>query len=182
MRAHFRHLRFKSFPPGVHRDSLSQNGSCLGSVSVHSLTLPCTLGSMYVMWLPGFLLVRTLVLPLPWLPGFLLLGLQSFKAFALTPGLPSSWPATLQPLCLGRESKASIATVYVFCFVNQRHFMTWQRWKQYIFMSKFTKYRSFICYFSYLLTNIHHWTCDTHQVSYDLMCMKLHEHIWSQKT
>jgi len=32
------------------------------------------------------------------------------NAFALTPGLPSSWPATLQPLCFGCEPKARVAT------------------------------------------------------------------------
>jgi len=45
-------------------------------------------------------------------PG-LLLGLHLCNAFALTPGLPSSWPATLQPLCLGREPKARVATIYI---------------------------------------------------------------------
>jgi hypothetical protein len=38
------------------------------------------------------------------------LGLHPCNAFALTPGLPSSWPVTLQPLCLGREPKARVAT------------------------------------------------------------------------
>jgi hypothetical protein len=67
MRAYFRHLRFKSFPiiqrtsraiefwplqslfevSGVHRDSISQSGSCLGSVRVHSLTLSNIPGSMW---------------------------------------------------------------------------------------------------------------------------------------
>jgi len=32
---------------GIHWDSISQNGSCLGSVRVHSLTLSCTLGSVW---------------------------------------------------------------------------------------------------------------------------------------
>ncbi len=32
---------------GVHRDSISQLGSCLGSVRVHSLTLSCTPGSLW---------------------------------------------------------------------------------------------------------------------------------------
>jgi hypothetical protein len=31
----------------------------------------------------------------------------------VTPVLPSSWPATLQPLCLGREPKARVATLDV---------------------------------------------------------------------
>jgi hypothetical protein len=43
--------------------------------------------------------------------------LQSCKAFALTPGLPSSWPATLQPLCLGRKPKARVATEEVVVVV-----------------------------------------------------------------
>ncbi len=42
-------------------------------------------------------------------PG-LLFGPHPCNAFALTPGLPSSWPATLQPLSLGREPKAKVAT------------------------------------------------------------------------
>ncbi len=120
MRAHFRHLHSKSFPIPqaiefwplqslfevleVHRDSISQNGSCLGSVRVHSLILPHTflrsqeyvmlLPSFFLPWLPGFLLLwlstflllwlssfLLLWLPsffLPWLPGFLLLWLSSF--------------------------------------------------------------------------------------------------------
>jgi hypothetical protein len=67
MRAHFRHLRSKSFPMiqrtpqdiefwplksvfeilGVHWDSFSQSGSCLGSVKAHSLTLSYTPGSLW---------------------------------------------------------------------------------------------------------------------------------------
>ncbi len=43
-------------------------------------------------------------------PG-LLLGPHSCNAFVLTPGLPSSWPGTLQPLCLDREPKARVATI-----------------------------------------------------------------------
>ncbi len=47
------------------------------------------------------------------------LGSHPSNAFALTPGFPSLWlnsqasfwPATLQPLCLGREPKARVATV-----------------------------------------------------------------------
>jgi hypothetical protein len=70
----------------------------------HSLTLSYTLGNN-VMWLPGFLLARNLAMPLPWLPGFLPLGPQPCNAFAFTPGLPSSWLATLQCLCL--DSRAS---------------------------------------------------------------------------
>ncbi len=42
-------------------------------------------------------------------PG-LLFGPHPCNAFTLTPGLPSSWPATLQSLCLGREPKARVAT------------------------------------------------------------------------
>jgi hypothetical protein len=78
---------------GVHRDSISQSGSCIGSVSVHSLTLPhIFLHSWeYVMWLLDFFLAHTLAASLPWLPA-------------------SSWPATLQPLCLGHKPKARVAT------------------------------------------------------------------------
>jgi len=39
------------------------------------------------------------------------LGPQPCNAFALIPGFPSSWPATLQPLCLGHEPKARVATI-----------------------------------------------------------------------
>jgi hypothetical protein len=60
---------------GDHQDSISQIGSCLGSVRVHSLTLSYTPRSM---WCDSW-------------------------AF--------SWPAPLQPLCLGREPKARVATV-----------------------------------------------------------------------
>jgi len=59
----------------VHRDSISQSGSCLGSVRVHSLTLSYIPKSMWC----------------------------DFRA--------SSWPATLQPLCLGRKLKARVATL-----------------------------------------------------------------------
>ncbi len=59
---------------GVHRDSLSQLGSCLGSVKAHSLTLSYTSGSLWC------------------------------------DSRASSWPAPLQPLCLGREPKARVAT------------------------------------------------------------------------
>jgi hypothetical protein len=58
----------------VHRDSLSQLGSCLGSVKAHSLTLAYTPGSLWC------------------------------------DSRASSWPAPLQPLCLGREPKARVAT------------------------------------------------------------------------
>jgi len=77
----------------IHWDSLFQSGSCFGNVSVHSLTLPHTSlhSQEYVMWLPGFLLARTLVLP--WFPSFLPFGLQPCN-----------------PFCLGRKPKARVAT------------------------------------------------------------------------
>ncbi len=59
---------------GVHRDSISQSGSCLGSVRVHSFTFFYILRSM---WCDSW-------------------------AF--------SWLAPLQPLGLGREPKAKVAT------------------------------------------------------------------------
>ncbi len=94
MRAHFRHRRSNIFSMiyrtpqaiefwplkslaevlGVHLDSISQSGNCLGSVRVHSLTLSYTPGSMWC----------------------------DSRAF--------SWPTPLQPLCLGREPKARVAT------------------------------------------------------------------------
>jgi len=43
----------------------------------------------------------------------LFLGPHPCNAFALTPELPSSWPATLQPLFFGHEPKARVATVLV---------------------------------------------------------------------
>jgi hypothetical protein len=67
-------LKLLSEVPGLHRDSISQSGSCLGSVRVHSLTLSYTPGSMWC----------------------------DSRAF--------SWPAPLQPLGLGREPKAKVAT------------------------------------------------------------------------
>jgi len=48
------------------------------------------------------------------------LGPHPCNAFALTPGLPSSWPATLQPLCLGREPKARVATCVMTCPIAQQ--------------------------------------------------------------
>jgi hypothetical protein len=74
--AHNPHNPLKSVSEvsGVHRDSISQSGSCLGSVKVHSLTLSYTPGS-------------------PWCDS-----------------RASLWPAPLQPLCLGREPKARVAT------------------------------------------------------------------------
>ncbi len=119
MRAHFRHLRFKSVTTvwraqqtieiwpfnlhsevsGVHRDSLSSNGSCLGSVSAHSLTLPRTS-------LDSWEYVMT--------PGLPPLGSHPCNAFAFAPGLPSFWlPAFLATPCLGREPKARVATCQV---------------------------------------------------------------------
>jgi hypothetical protein len=59
-------------------------------------------------WLPGFLVARTLPMPLPSLSGFLPFGLQPYNAFALTPGLPSSWPAILQPLALVTSRKLGL--------------------------------------------------------------------------
>jgi len=67
-------------------------------VSVHSLTFPHT-----------FLHSREYVGVTPQL----LLGPHPCNAFALILELPSSWPATLQPLCLGREPKARVATINV---------------------------------------------------------------------
>jgi hypothetical protein len=51
---------------GVHRDSISQSESCLGSVNVHSLTFFHTFlySQEYVVWLSSFLLARTLTTPL----------------------------------------------------------------------------------------------------------------------
>ncbi len=46
------------------------------------------------------------------------LGSQPCNAFALIPGFPSFWPATLQPLCLGREPKARVATFCVNASVS----------------------------------------------------------------
>jgi len=58
---------------------------------------------------PELLLTLTPGLPLALTPG-LPLGPHPCNAFALTSGLLSSWPATLQPLCLGHEPKARVAT------------------------------------------------------------------------
>jgi hypothetical protein len=127
MRAHFRHLRFKSFPmvwraqqsietcpfnspseiSGVHQDS-SQNGSCLGSVnvSVHSLTLPRTsLNSReYVVTpeLPSNAFAFVPRLPFFWLATLPCLYIDSRVSFLLARNLATS--------CLGREPKARVAT------------------------------------------------------------------------
>ncbi len=124
MRSHFRHLRFKSFPTvpraqqsmaiwpfnshsevsGVHRDSLSHNGSCLGSVSAHSLTLPRTsLNSQEYVMTPG--------LPLGPHPSNAFAFAPELPSFWLLGFLPSSWlPGFLATPCLGREPKARVAT------------------------------------------------------------------------
>jgi hypothetical protein len=47
-------------------------------------------------------------MPLLSLPGFLPFGLQPCHAFALIPGLPSSWLATLQPLALVASPKLGL--------------------------------------------------------------------------
>jgi hypothetical protein len=60
----------------------------------HSLTFSYTPGNM-------------------WCDSRLPLGPQPCNAFALTPGLPSSWLTTLQPLCLGHEPKARVATIMI---------------------------------------------------------------------
>ncbi len=62
---------------GVHWDSISQSGSCLGSMRVHSLTLSYTPRSMWC----------------------------DSRAF--------SWPAPLQPFCLGHQPKARVATMHL---------------------------------------------------------------------
>ncbi len=136
MRAHFRYLSFKSFPTvpraqqsieiwpfnlhsevsGVHQDSLSQNGSCLGSVSAHSLTLPRTsLDSREYVMTPRF--------PL---------GPHPSNAFAFAPGLPSFWFSGFFPLdshnlatpCLGRKPKARVATSPF----GKEEFLEWHSW------------------------------------------------------
>jgi hypothetical protein len=79
---------------GVHWDSISQSGNCLGSVKVHSFTLSYTyLHSWeYVMWLLG-----------------LLFGPHLYNPFALIPGLPlGSQPCN--PFYLRRKPKARVAT------------------------------------------------------------------------
>jgi len=48
------------------------------------------------------------------------LGPHPCNAFALTPGLPLSWPVTLQPLCLGRKPKARVATDYMDKEIGER--------------------------------------------------------------
>jgi hypothetical protein len=114
MRAHFRPLRFKSFPTvpiaqqsieiwpfnshsevsGVHRDSLSQNGSCLGSVSAHSLTLPRTsLDSQASSWPAPFQCLC--------LCSRASFFFDSRASFLLT-------PATLQPLALVASPKLGL--------------------------------------------------------------------------
>jgi hypothetical protein len=47
------------------------------------------------------------------------LGPHPCNAFALTFKLPSSWPTTLQPLCLGHEPKARFATETVLAYTPE---------------------------------------------------------------
>jgi hypothetical protein len=142
MRAHFRHLRFKSFSmgskaqqsieiwpfnshseiSGVHRDSLSQNGSCLGSVSAHSLTLP---------------------MPLPLLPGFL--PFDSRASFLLT-------PTTLQPLALVASPKLGL-----------RHSMTNDEDK--FFLTNFLKIHESVSHLKQTLCCMHDWNDSSNQNS-----------------
>jgi hypothetical protein len=118
IQAHFRHLRSKSFPmvlraqqsieiwpfnlpseiSRVHQDSLSQNGSCLGSVSVHSLTLPRTS-------LDSRECVVTFELPL---------GPHPSNVFTFAPRFPSSWLVTLQPLALVASQKLGLQHLLSF--------------------------------------------------------------------
>jgi len=113
MRAHFRYLSFKIFPmiqrtpqdievwplqllsevSGVHRDFISQSGSCLGSVRVHSLTLSNTFShSRKCDVTPGLSLALTPELALALALG-LPLGLQPYN-----------------PFVFGLEPKARVAT------------------------------------------------------------------------
>jgi hypothetical protein len=122
MRAHFRHLRFKSFPMiwrvpqviefwplkllsevlRVHRDSISQSGSCLRSVNVHSLTLSYTPGSM---WCDS---------PASSWPATL-------QCFCID-SRASSWPATLQCFCIDSRASSWPATLQCFCIDSRASF------------------------------------------------------------
>ncbi len=113
---------------GVHRDSLSQNGNCLGSVSAHSLTLPRTsLDSREYVMTPGFPLGSHPSNAFAFAPGFPL-GPHPSNAFAFAPELPSFWLPGFFPLdsrniatpCLGREPKARVATKLM-----QQHTNNW---------------------------------------------------------
>jgi hypothetical protein len=77
----------------IHQDFISQNGSCLGSVKVHSLILPHTFSTPESMWCDS----RASFWPEP------------LQLFCLD-SRASSWPAPLQALCLSREPKAKVAT------------------------------------------------------------------------
>jgi len=96
---------------GVHQDSISQSGSCLGSVSVHSLTLPHTfLHSRECDVTPGLSLALT--------PGFVL-ALALGLPLALAPGLPLG-PQPYNPFVFGPGPKARVATFQV------SHFWEWE--------------------------------------------------------
>ncbi len=63
--------------------------------------------------IPGLPLALTPELPLgltPWLNSWASFWLNS-RASSWLNSRASSWPATLQPLCLGREPKVRVATV-----------------------------------------------------------------------
>jgi hypothetical protein len=78
-----------------HRDSISQSGSCFGSVRVHSLVLPRTSYTPGSMWYDS------------WAPSCL-------------DSQAPSWFATLQPFCLGREPKARVATRSISKFEHEQ--------------------------------------------------------------
>jgi hypothetical protein len=77
-------------------------------------------------------------------PG-LLLGPHPCNAFALTLGLPSSWPATLQPLSLGREPKARVATspLLFHCLIVRYHVVLLHLVNWYSLPTLMCRWRSF---------------------------------------
>jgi hypothetical protein len=77
-------------------------------IPLHSLTLFYTFGSM---WCDSHFFTLSGVCDVTHRLPF---GPHPCNAFALTLGFPSFWPATLQPLCLGHEPKARVATCVFF--------------------------------------------------------------------
>ncbi len=97
------------------------------------------------------------------------LGPHPCNAFALTPGLPSSWPATLQPLCLGREPKARVMTMGLLkkrtaCFFCQICFFIWMNFGTIFFATCYNKclylFKYMTCFFLFhFWINMNFWKC-----------------------
>jgi hypothetical protein len=100
-------LKSLSEVSGVHRDSISQSGNCLGSVSVHSLTLPHI-----------FLHSRGVCDVTPGLP----LSPHPCGLFALAPELPLG-PQPCNPFSLVASPKLGLRQCYTICNKKPWHWL-----------------------------------------------------------